>query len=139
MRYKWRALASLLTAAVMLSFFFRPATAAPLRFPDGKRFAFSIIDDTDMATLERLKPIYALLEQYGLRTTKTVWVMESNDLANPANHGDSLRDPAYREFILDLQRKGFEIALHGVRGGTSLRQETISGLDEFSRVVGQYP
>lgn len=125
--------------AIALVLLFRPASAPQLSFPDGKRFAFSIIDDTDMATLERLRPVYAVLERYGLRTTKTVWVMESNETSHSPNLGDSLRDPAYRRFIQDLQSKGFEIALHGVRGGSSRRQEMIAGLEEFRQILGAYP
>ena len=116
-------------------------TPAPPRisFPDGKRFAFSIIDDTDMTTLARARPVYETLERYGLRTTKTVWVKDSNDLSNPANQGDSLRNAEYRSFVLELQRKGFEIALHGIRGGDSRREEIAEGLDEFKRTLGRDP
>jgi hypothetical protein len=38
-----------------------------------------------------------------------------------------------------LQRKGFEIALHGVRGGSSPRADIAAGLSEFKRVLGRYP
>jgi hypothetical protein len=110
-----------------------------IMFPDGKRFAFSIVDDTDMATVDRGKPLYDLLHQYGLRTTKTIWVLKATSDAHAPDHGDTLRDPAYREFIVDLRRKGFEIALHGVRGGSSVRQDIIDGLDEFRNEIGQYP
>ena len=116
-----------------------PPPSKPLIFPEGRRFAFSIIDDTDMATLERLKPVYAVLEKYGLKTTKTVWVFHTNDESNATNRGDSLQDTAYREFILDLQKKGFEIALHGVRGGSTPREDVVRGLEEFKNVLGQYP
>jgi hypothetical protein len=114
---------------------------APVRivFPNGKRFAFSIIDDTDMATLERVKPIYDLLERRGMRTTKTVWLYNTSDPSNPTNTGDSLQNPAYRRFILDLHRKGFEIALHGVRGGSSPRADVIRGFDEFKATFGADP
>ncbi len=42
-------------------------------FPGGARFAFTIIDDTDVATVDNVRPIYRLLEALGMRTTKTVW------------------------------------------------------------------
>lgn len=113
--------------------------ARTITFPDGKRFAFSIVDDTDMVTLERSKPLYDMLQQYGLRTTKTVWVLKATSDAHDPDHGDSLSDPAYREFITDLHHKGFEIALHGVRGGSSVRKDIILGLDEFRNEMGQYP
>lgn len=120
-------------------FVFYPPPAKVVVFPDGKRFAFSIIDDTDMTTLERVRPVYELLHRYGLRTTKTVWVLESNNESHPANKGDTLRNPAYRSFIHDLRKWGFEIALHGVRGGGSRRHETLDGLDEYKREFGALP
>jgi hypothetical protein len=121
-------------------YFSYPPAKVRVIFPDGKRFAFTIIDDTDQSTLERIEPVYELLARYGLRTTKTVWVMDSTQVtSNPANRGSSLRDAGYRAFVLDLQRKGFEIALHGVRGGSSRREEILAGLEEFKRVVGHYP
>jgi hypothetical protein len=135
--------ASLLAAVVVLlsgarACFLVPQ-ARPIVFPEGKRFAFSIIDDTDMTTLARVRPIYAVLERFGIRTTKTVWVFDSNDLSNDTNSGDSLQNPDYLRFIVDLQNKGFEIALHGVRGGSSPRADTIRGLEEFRRQLGRYP
>ena len=101
----------------VVAYFLYPPEPRAIAFPGGKQFAFSIVDDTDLATLERVKPLYELLYRYGIRTTKTVWVLESNEPAHSPNRGDSLRDPAYLSFILDLKSKGFEIALHGVRGG----------------------
>ena len=125
--------------AFPLSVLVYPPPARHVVFPDGKRFAFSIVDDTDMTTLERARQVYEVLEKNGLRTTKTVWVLDSSDKSNDANQGDTLRDPQYREFVLDLQRKGFEIALHGVRGGGSRREDTQRGLEEFKRQLGAYP
>jgi hypothetical protein len=115
-----------------------PPVVPSVTFPEGHKFAFSIIDDTDMATLERLEPVYEVLERYGLRTTKTVWVFPSNSRHDP-DHGDALVETAYRNFVADLQRKGFEIALHGVRGGSSRRDETLAGLEAFRAALGQYP
>lgn len=116
-----------------------PPQAREIGFPDGKRFAFTIVDDTDMATLERNAPVYEVLHRYGLRTTKTVWVLSPTETDHPSNAGDSLREPDYREFIHDLRGKGFEIALHGVRGGSSKRADIVQGLEEFRREFGEYP
>ena len=137
-RNKWK-IATAFMLLLTSAFFYPAAAVTPLRFPEGKKFAFTIVDDTDMATLERLRPLYAILEKYGLRTTKTVWVFDSNKPDNSANRGDSLRNPDYRAFIEDLHHKGFEVALHGVRGGDSLRQETLDGLEEFKSLFGAYP
>ena len=116
-----------------------PPSVPSLTFPEGKKFAFSIVDDTDMSTLERLRPVYDVLTRYGLRTTKTVWMLPNNGSQHDADAGVSISDPAYREFILDLQRKGFEIALHGARGGSSLRADSLSGLELFRTTMGTYP
>ncbi|KFZ43959.1 hypothetical protein KD27_09500 [Smithella sp. D17] len=136
----WKGIGLSLVLLVGTSIYFLyPPQPRVITFPDGKRFAFSIVDDTDLATLERIKPLYELLYQYGMRTTKTVWVLESNEPSHSPNRGDSLHDPAYRAFILDLKSKGFEIALHGVRGGSSQRPDILDGLERFKGVLGQYP
>ena len=72
------------------AFFLYPPEPRAIAFPDGKRFAFSIVDDTDLTSLERVKPLYELLHRYGFRTTKTVWVMESNEVTHRPNQGATL-------------------------------------------------
>jgi hypothetical protein len=131
-------LLAIVVAVALGAVLYEPRPAA-IAFPDGKRFAFSIVDDTDLATLERLEPIYTTLEKYGFRTTKTVWVYDSNQLSYATNRGDSLSNPKYRDFIKGLKAKGFEIALHGVRGGSSKRDETLAGLAEFKNIIGNFP
>ena len=46
--------------------------AEAIPWPHGKRFAFTVFDDTDSATLENVSPVYALLRDLGFRTTKSV-------------------------------------------------------------------
>jgi len=107
-----------------------------MQFPSGKKFAFTIIDDTDDATLENVKPIYDFLFDHGLRTTKTVWVYPPRD-AESAGH--SLADEKYREFVCGISKKGFEIGLHNVGSGEYSRAEILEGLEEFRRMIGEYP
>jgi hypothetical protein len=126
-------------AAAAVAFIFYPPPRRTVEFPGGKRFAFTIVDDTDLTTLDRARPIYDALHRAGMRTTKTVWPLEPDGEPDETNRGATLRDPAYREWVVDLKRKGFEIALHGVRGTTSERQMILAGLDEFKDVVGHYP
>ena len=114
-------------------------TPPRITFPGGKQFAFSIVDDTDLATLERLQPIYAVLSKYGIRSTKTVWTLDSNNTSHDANNGDTLTNPDYRAFIKSLKNHGFEIALHGVRGGGSPRADIVRGLGEFRQELGSDP
>lgn len=119
--------------------FTTPPTYDPPQFPNGKKFAFAIVDDTDGATVENIKPVYEYLEELGIRCTKTVWLLPTNDSTHWPNRGETMQDSAYREFVLGLQNKGFEIGLHGVRGGHSERGEVISGLESFRELFGQYP
>ena len=102
-------------------------------WPGGKPFAFTIVDDTDRSTLENTKPVYDLLADLGFRTTKTVFPLHPRTRAG-YSYG-SLEDPRYREWILDLQKQGFEIAIHGVSDETSSRQRIEDGLRLFSDVV----
>jgi hypothetical protein len=120
-------------------YFLYPPAYPEITYPEGKKFAFSIVDDTDNSTLANTKPVYDLIEQLDMRTTKTVWVLPSKDTGLWANRGECLQDSAYREFILDLQAEGFEIALHGVRGGNSKREEIIPALEYYKAVLGDYP
>lgn len=130
--------AAVATVALATYVLFPPAMRR-VEFPDGKHFALSIVDDTDLTTLERVRPLYDVMYRAGLRTTKTVWVLEQSDEPVSTNQGATLRDTEYLAWILDLQRKGFEIALHGVRGGSSERATVLEGLDEFRRLPGADP
>lgn len=125
--------------AAVAAWIMAPPEAARVEFPDGKRFAFTIVDDTDLATVESLRPVYELLRELGLRTTKTVWMLPGTERELWANRGQSMADPAYRDFILELRDRGFEIALHGARGGTSTRADIRRALDAFRAEFGGPP
>ena len=107
-------------------------------WPDGRRFAFTIIDDTDHATVERVAPMYALLRRLGLRTTKTVWVFRAPD-GSPWADNHALEDPDYLAFVRGLRDDGFEIALHGVRGESSERDLIARGLERYRELLGERP
>jgi hypothetical protein len=107
------------------------------RFPQNKKFAFAIHDDTDLSTVETILPIYRLLEEIGMCTTKSVWPLAS--VADGRHGGSSLQDPEYLSFILELRDKGFEIALHGVRNHDATRDLIEKGFQEFHRLIGYNP
>jgi hypothetical protein len=108
-------------------------------FPGGKRFAFTIMDDTDVATVENVQPIYRLLERLGMRTTKTVWAEACPEGSPNFGTSQTLDDPEYRAFAQDLQQRGFEIAFHGATMETSTRERTIAALERFRSTFGDYP
>jgi hypothetical protein len=111
-------------------------TPAPalVEWPDGKPFAFTIVDDTDHSTLDNVPHVYALLADLGFRTTKSVWTLGAE-----ARDGLACDDPAYRAWVERLHAQGFEIALHNVASRTSPRQKTIEGLDRFRAIFGADP
>jgi hypothetical protein len=108
-------------------------------FPDGKRFAFTIIDDTDVATVDNVAPIYRLLERLGMRTTKTVWPLPCPEGSRDYVGSQTLEDPPYHAFVVDLQRRGFEIASHGATMESSERERTLRGLERMRSTFGTYP
>ena len=110
---------------------------APLVWPEGKRFAFTIFDDTDSATLENVPPIYALLDELGFRTTKSVWPLRGS--GQGIWPGDTCQDPEYLGWLLELQAKGFEIGYHLATCDTSSRAQTREALDLFRKCFGHDP
>jgi hypothetical protein len=108
-----------------------------MKWPHGKRFAFTIVDDTDGATLANVKPIYDLLIELGLRTTKTVWPLAPVEPA-PLG-GDTLEDAQYRAWILELAHQGFEIGYHGVTDHPSVRARSEQALASWARILGDGP
>jgi hypothetical protein len=108
-------------------------------FPGGKRFAFTILDDTDEGTVASVGPVYALLERLGMRATKTVWAMACPEGSPMFCNAQTLDDPEYRSFVLDLRRRGFEIAFHGATMESSRRERTAAALERFRELFGGYP
>lgn len=106
-----------------------------IKWPNNKKFAFTIVDDTDNATVKNVKPVYDLLYKCGIITTKTVWIYPSRDNFK----GECLEDDNYLDFILDLIGKGFEVGLHNVGSGSFKREEIIKGIEIFNSKLGFYP
>lgn len=106
-------------------------------WPGGKPFAFTIVDDTDASTVENTKPVYDLLSDLGIHTTKTVWPLHPSD--KPGYAYGSLEDAAYRDWVLALRDQGFEIAIHGTTDGSSPRERILAGLERFRETLGGDP
>lgn len=112
--------------------------STPITWPDGKRFAFTVFDDTDAGTVENLKPVYDHLAACGMRTTKSVWPLAGTE--PPAIVGGlTCADERYLQWLLDLQRTGFEIGFHNATFHSSKRERTAEGLGKFRELFGQYP
>jgi len=106
--------------------------------PKDKDFIFSIFDDTDVSTLEYIRPIYDLLTDLNMYTTKSVWpIAYKGDSDYTGSH--TLEDIPYALYMKDLQERGFEIAYHGPTMVTSVRDDAIRSFDVFHDVLGRYP
>jgi hypothetical protein len=105
-----------------------------ITWPGGHKFAFTIFDDTDWATMEKVKPVYDLLHSLGMRTTKSVWVFRGEE--PPTNEGSTCEDVDYLRWVRSLQEQGFEIGLHNAAPGTSHREQTRLALDRFTELFG---
>lgn len=108
------------------------------RYPGGKRFAFTIFDDTDVATVENVKPVYDLLASLGMRTTKTVWPFAWHGPSNFSS-SETLEDAHYVEWVRTLPAEGFEIASHGATMETSDRETTRRAHERLQELFGAYP
>ena len=105
-------------------------------WPQNKIFAFTIFDDTDSAFLDNVGAVYSALKEYGLYTTKSVWPILGQRM--PIG-GATCEDEQYLNWLLSLKHDGFEIAWHNATFHSSLRQETIKGLEKFKELFGFYP
>jgi hypothetical protein len=111
----------------------------PAAFPGGKKFAFTIFDDTDVATVENVQPVYDLLTRLGMRATKTVWMLPCPTPKSDFVSSQTAADPEYLEFLHCLQRQGFELAWHCATMESSLREQTLAALEQFRELFGVYP
>lgn len=112
---------------------------SPRPYPNGREFAFSILDDTDNGTVENLAPIYDLLHALGLRTTKTVWPLDCPEGSVNYHRSSTMAEPEYRRFAQSLQARGFELTWHGATMESSTRERTVRGLETFREYFGRYP
>jgi len=108
-------------------------------FPNGKRFAFTILDDTDDSTVSNVAPVYALLRDIGMRTTKTVWPVACPEGSRLFFAGETLEDQGHLRFAHKLADAGFEIASHGATMESSDRERTLRGLEFLKTEFGAYP
>jgi hypothetical protein len=111
--------------------------SARIDWPEGKRFAFTVFDDTDLSTLENVSPVYKFLEDLGFRTTKSVWSVRG--AGTPQIGGTTCEDPDYLAWTLELQASGFEIGSHGATYLTASRDLVDRSIERFREMYGHYP
>ncbi len=109
-----------------------------IQWPTGKRFAFTIFDDTDSETVTNAKPVYDYLADCGFHTTKSVWVVRGDPNKGFAV-GETCDDADYLQWLLELQARGFEIAWHNSTWHGLPREQVAAALDAFARIFGGSP
>lgn len=108
-------------------------------YPGGRKFAFTILDDTDDSTLENVRPVYDRLRDYGFRTTKTVWANDCPQGSRLFHAADTLQRPDYLAYVHELIDAGFELASHGATMESSSRHDTQRALDFLEAEFGASP
>ena len=117
----------------------RPGTSDG-EYPEGGRFVFTILDDTDDATVDNVEPMYELLDSLGMRTTKTVWANDCPpELKGNFFAAQTLRDPPYLALVRRLVDRGFELAFHNAAMGSSCRAQTEKALAFLHEEFGSIP
>ncbi len=107
-------------------------------YPEDKDFIFTIFDDTDVSTLEYIKPIYDYLADRDIKTTKSVWPL-SNDGDSDYKGSHTLEDQSYAQYVRGLCDQGFEIGYHGPTMVSSERKDIIRSLKKFVDIIGIPP
>jgi len=74
-----------------------------------------------------------------MRITKTAWPFRYSEGRSNFASSETLEDTAYRDFVLDLCRRGFEMASHGATMESSPRERTLSAMERFKDLFGAYP
>lgn len=110
-----------------------------MKYPDGKKFAFSVIDDTDVSTVENIKPIYDLLEKLRFRTSKTIWMKNCIGKSKNFYRSQTMENPEYAEYVQSLKEKGFEICFHGASMESSPREFILDALEKYRDRFGESP
>lgn len=110
-----------------------------MRWPEGRRFAFTVFDDTDLSRPGNFEPVYELLDELGMRTTKSVWPATGPGLEARGAEGSTCDDPEYLQYVLGLQKRGFEIGYHNSYHTGLRRAQIKTALDRFRDIFGHDP
>jgi hypothetical protein len=107
-------------------------------WPEGKQFAFTVFDDTDLETVANVGRVYTFLADHGLRTTKSCWSTRG-DPDRGEYPGQTLEDADYRQWLLDLVSRGFDVDWHGATWHGSRREDIVAGLERYAALFQHYP
>jgi hypothetical protein len=106
-----------------------------IKWPKNKKFAFTIFDDTDFSTIKNVSKVYSFLKEIEVLTTKSIWPLG----AFSSENGSTCEDKEYLQWVLELQKKGFEIGFHNASFDNSNRARMEKGLNRFIKLFGHHP
>lgn len=125
-------------------------------YPDGHRFAFTIVQDADSAYSRRLAPLFDEFDALKMKLTATVFVFWAEWahggrswtewLSNATPEQSFFRpiavplvDPAERAFYLSLAARGHEIGMHSASETSDTAAQTERAFEYFTQVFGHPP
>jgi hypothetical protein len=109
-----------------------------MNYPDDRDFIFTIFDDTDISTLEYIRPVYDFLTEEDIKITKSVWPLAyEGDSDFKGSH--TLENTKYADYITELRDCGFEIGFHGPTMVSSDRNSIIRAFQVYYDVLKTYP
>jgi hypothetical protein len=124
-------------------------------YPDGHRFAFTIVHDADSAYSRRLVPLLEVFDALGLRITVTAFAFwaewaRNGDIWRRLRSGDAERefwapkavplvDEIEREFYTRVTERGHEVGLHTPSDTSDTRADLERAFEFFGDVFGRYP
>jgi hypothetical protein len=106
------------------------------------RAGFTITDDTDGATMMKVRGVYDFLRTENFRITKSVWPFAPEErcgippLPDICLTGVTLQDKEYLEYCRQLHKEGFEICLHGASAGNNRRDRIRMAFSFLKENVG---
>lgn len=110
------------------------ANIKKIPWPNNKKFAFTIFDDTDGANLKDNQLVYEYLNELDFKTTKSVWISRSNNDYGQKK-GITCEDKSYLNWLLELKNKEFEIGYHNTTSSSSYRKEIEAGLKNLKKLL----
>lgn len=122
------------------------------RYPDGCRFAFTIVHDADSAYSARLAPLFDVFDDLGFRITASafafwaswarngsIWSEWRQASAFTAPIAVPLCDPTERRFYQRLASRGHEVALHSPSDTSNTPAEIADAFELYKSTFDRYP
>ena len=110
-----------------------------MRFPNNKKFAFTILDDTDDANVENIVPVYDFLTSKNIFVTKTVWPVPCPEGSRIFFAGQTLGEKDYLKAVKRIIKQGHELAFHCATMESSERKRTKQAFEVLKKEFDLLP